>query len=82
MDVTHKFDINELKCSETGPNHAPQVYIDGSDGDRVIQLWFAARPGTNHGEIDGLIEQMHKLLASCQLQVSANPHSQGKSVGR
>jgi hypothetical protein len=82
MDVTHTFDINELKCSETGPNYAPQVYVDGSDGDRVVQLWFAARPGTSHDEIHGLIEHMHKLLASFQIQVSANPHPQAKSVGR
>jgi hypothetical protein len=82
MDVTHRFDINELKWSETGPNYAPQVYIDGVDGDRSVQLWFATRPGTSHDEIHGLIKHMHELLASCQVQISANPYPRAKSVSR
>jgi hypothetical protein len=82
MDVMHNFDINELKCSETGPNYTPQVYVDGADGDRAIQLWFAARPGTSHEEIHQLIKHMHKVLASCQVQVSANPYPHTKAVGR
>ena len=82
MDVTHRFEINELKCSETGePNHAPQVYIDGTDGGRAVQLWFAARPGISHDEIHALIKHMHNVLASCQLQVSANLYPP-KSAGR
>ena len=82
MDVTHRFEINELKCSETGPNYAPQVYIDGVDGDREVQLWFATRPGTSHDEVHRLIKHMHDVLASCHVHISTSPYPRSKSVGR
>jgi hypothetical protein len=82
MNAIHTFDINEVKCSETGPNYAPQVYVDGTDGDRAIQLWFATRPGISHEKVHGLIKHMHELLASCHVEVSANPYPRTKSVGR
>ncbi|MFY9751426.1 MAG: hypothetical protein WAJ92_02205 [Candidatus Acidiferrales bacterium] len=80
MDITHKFDINELKCSETGTDYAPQIYIDGFDGGRVVQLWFTARPGKSHEEIHKLINHMHDVLKSCDVQVSADPDA--RAVGR
>jgi hypothetical protein len=82
MDVTHNFDINELKCAENGPSYKAQVYVDGSDGDRKVQLWFSTRPGTSHEEVHKLIEHMHDVLASCQVQISADPYARAKSGGR
>ena len=69
MDHTHSFDINELKCSETGPNYAPQAYVEGKDGENSVQLWFSAQPGTSHGELHELIEHMRNILASCQVKI-------------
>jgi hypothetical protein len=74
MDSTHRFEINELKCSETGPNYSAQVHLDGKDGDHDVQLWFAPRPGVSHDELHRLIEHMHKLLSSCQVQISVSAY--------
>jgi hypothetical protein len=68
-DQPHIFKINELKCSETGENYAPQVYIDGADDAHSVQLWFATRSGISHEEVHSLIKQMHSVLASCQVQI-------------
>jgi hypothetical protein len=75
---TINFRINELKCSETGENYAPQVYIDGADEDAHCSMWFAPRPGTSHEEIHRLIKHMHDVLESCQVQV----HPRAKSARR
>ena len=77
-DQTHSFKINELNCSETGENYAPQVYIDGTDGGHSVQLWFATRPGISHDEVHSLIKHMHSVLESCQVQI----HPSAKSAGR
>ena len=68
-DQTHKFKINELKCSETGENYAPQVYIDGTADGRTVSMWFATRPGISHDEVHSLVKHMHSVLETCQVQI-------------
>ena len=70
MDQTHIFKINELKCSETGENYAPQVYIGGADENAHRSMWFAPYPGISHDEVDALIEHMQRVLAPCQVRIS------------
>jgi hypothetical protein len=77
-DQTHTFKINELKCSETGENYAPQVYIDGADENAHCSMWFATRPGISHDEVHSLIKHMHSVLESCQVQI----HPRAKSAQR
>jgi hypothetical protein len=74
-DQTHKFKINELKCSETGENYAPQVYLAGTDDEHSVQLWFATRPGISHDEVHSLIKHMHRVLESCQVQINPSAKS-------
>jgi hypothetical protein len=50
-DQTHTFKINEVKCSETGENYAPQVYIDEADENAHCSMWFTTRPGISHDEV-------------------------------
>ena len=68
-DQTQFFKINELKCSETGENYAPQVYIDGADELARCSMWFAPYPGISHDEVNALIEHMQRVLESCQVQI-------------
>jgi hypothetical protein len=74
-DQIHEFKINELKCSETGENYAPQVYIDGTADGNNVSMWFATRPGISHDEVDSLIKHMHRVLVSCQVQIHPSAKS-------
>lgn len=82
MSAMHDFEINELKCSETGENHKPLLYIDGVDGSAGIQLWFNTRSGVSHERLHGLIKHMHELLESCHLEITATSYPQRRTAAR
>jgi len=81
-EVTHTFDINECKCSETGIDHAPQVYVDGFDAGKTIQLWFATRPGVTYDQVHALMKHMHGVLSSCHVQIGKDPYAHRKVASR
>ena len=77
-DEMYNFIVNECKCSETGENHRPQLYIDGFDGNKSVQLWFAAFPQISHAEVDRVIAEVRRTFKSCHVQVSNNLYAHAR----